>query len=539
MTENNRILVIDDNPEIHMDFKNILDNGKSIHHSSVLDALTFDILGKKTPADAVHTYHLDFANQGKQGLEKAQIAISAGTPYAIAFIDIRMPPGLNGIETIKQLWKIDSEIQTVIISAYSDYDWHEIINDLGESDRLLILKKPFENIEIKQMASSLCKKWNLNRKMQTTHNELSVSQLNYIDLYDNSPTMYISVVSETGVISQCNSTTANVLGYSKSELQRKNFIDLLHNDSVDKAQQAFGYLSDTGTLENVELQIQKRNGDYINVIMSAKAEQDSAGKTIGAKICWIDITEKKKLEENKERTQIMEAVAKLAGGIAHDFNNTVAIILGNLELLEKRLEDTPHISRIETIKKSAARAAKLTSQLVAISRIKSSATETVDLNIEIKKALARLEKSIPENINMDIQYQDHLWETDIDITDFIPSFINLVQNACEAMTMGGTLAIKTQNIVFTSEYITQKTDIMPDDYVQLTIKDTGKGMTESVKKRIYEPFFTSHEFGLNKGLGLAMVFGFVRRSSGFIECDSQIDEGTEFRIHFPRTKVEN
>jgi len=140
---------------------------------------------------------------------------------------------------------------------------------------------------------------------------------------------------------------------------------------------------------------------------------------------------------------------------------------------------------------------------------------------------------------MDIQYQDHLWETDIDITDFIPSFINLVQNACEAMTMGGTLAIKTQNIVFTSEYITQKTDIMPDDYVQLTIKDTGKGMTESVKKRIYEPFFTSHEFGLNKGLGLAMVFGFVRRSSGFIECDSQIDEGTEFRIHFPRTKVEN
>jgi len=522
-----------------MDFKNILDNGKSIHHSSVLDALTFDILGKKTPADAVHTYHLDFANQGKQGLEKAQIAISAGTPYAIAFIDIRMPPGLNGIETIKQLWKIDSEIQTVIISAYSDYDWHEIINDLGESDRLLILKKPFENIEIKQMASSLCKKWNLNRKMQTTHNELSVSQLNYIDLYDNSPTMYISVVSETGVISQCNSTTANVLGYSKSELQRKNFIDLLHNDSVDKAQQAFGYLSDTGTLENVELQIQKRNGDYINVIMSAKAEQDSAGKTIGAKICWIDITEKKKLEENKERTQIMEAVAKLAGGIAHDFNNTVAIILGNLELLEKRLEDTPHISRIKTIKKSAARAAKLTSQLVAISRIKSSATETVDLNIEIKKALARLEKSIPENINMDIQYQDHLWETDIDITDFIPSFINLVQNACEAMTMGGTLAIKTQNIVFTSEYITQKTDIMPDDYVQLTIKDTGKGMTESVKKRIYEPFFTSHEFGLNKGLGLAMVFGFVRRSSGFIECDSQIDEGTEFRIHFPRTKVEN
>jgi len=164
--ENRRILVVDDNRDIHSDFKKILVPSKK--GTDDLIALEEDLFSRKKPIikkKSSLTYQVDFAGQGKEALEMVEKAVAAGNPYAMAFVDMRMPPGWDGLETIEQLWKVDPHIEMVICSAYSDYSWEEIRARFGDVERVLVLKKPFEIIEIQQMAASLTTKWNLSRSL--------------------------------------------------------------------------------------------------------------------------------------------------------------------------------------------------------------------------------------------------------------------------------------------------------------------------------------------------------------------------------------
>jgi signal transduction histidine kinase len=157
-----RILVIDDNPSIHKDFQTIL---LEEEESETLNALRDEVFGNKTDATAFKSvYELDFASQGKEGCEKIQQACSEDRPYELAFVDMRMPPGWDGLKTIEHIWQIDPNVQMVICTAYSDYSWGEITERLGKSENLLILKKPFDSAEVAQLASALTEKWVLAKQ---------------------------------------------------------------------------------------------------------------------------------------------------------------------------------------------------------------------------------------------------------------------------------------------------------------------------------------------------------------------------------------
>ena len=157
-----RILVIDDNPAIHDDFKKILIKGKS--SSDTLRDMDAALFGSPSLSSSSATFEIESAAQGKDGLETAQKAMDEGNPFSLSFVDVRMPPGWDGIETIGRVWEICPDLQVVLCTAYSDYSWQEIRNILGETDSLLILKKPFDNVEVLQMAHALCRKWELTRK---------------------------------------------------------------------------------------------------------------------------------------------------------------------------------------------------------------------------------------------------------------------------------------------------------------------------------------------------------------------------------------
>lgn len=161
--KNRRILVIDDNHAIHDDFGKILRPKDAAHQGLV--ALEAELFGETPGASLVQEnfFQIDSAYQGLEGVDKVQKALAAGRPYALAFVDVRMPPGIDGVETLERIWKIDPEVQAVLCTAYSDYSWEEVINRLGMSDRLLILKKPFDNIEVRQMANTLTEKWSLRQ----------------------------------------------------------------------------------------------------------------------------------------------------------------------------------------------------------------------------------------------------------------------------------------------------------------------------------------------------------------------------------------
>jgi len=167
---NHRILIIDDNPSIHKDFQTIL---LEEEESETLSALRDEVLGNKSITNTNKSvYELDFASQGKEGCEKIKQACSENKPYELAFVDMRMPPGWDGLKTIEHIWKIDPNVQVVICTAYSDYSWGEITERLGRSENLLILKKPFDSAEVAQLASALTEKWVLARKASLKMEEL-------------------------------------------------------------------------------------------------------------------------------------------------------------------------------------------------------------------------------------------------------------------------------------------------------------------------------------------------------------------------------
>jgi diguanylate cyclase (GGDEF)-like protein len=166
---NRRILLIDDTPSIHEDFRRIL---SSTVTTSELDAAEEALFGEVTEPSDVACFDLDFAHQGREGLERVRESLEANNPYALAFVDMRMPPGWDGVQTIREIWKTDPRLQIVICTAHSDYSWGEVLEHLAVEDRLLILKKPFDNIEVAQLASALTVKWQMTRQA-----ELKVSRL--------------------------------------------------------------------------------------------------------------------------------------------------------------------------------------------------------------------------------------------------------------------------------------------------------------------------------------------------------------------------
>ncbi|WP_347252365.1 EAL domain-containing protein [Legionella sp.] len=171
MSEDLRIIVIDDNPAIHQDFKKVL---TASGHSQAFEQLDEELFGKNNSMsqnNLLPNFEIDSAEQGHEGVEKIKYALEQGKPYALAFVDIRMPPGWDGLETIMRIWEIDKDIQIVICTAYSDYSWEETVQKLGVSDNLLILKKPFDKIAVRQLACALTRKWLLARESKN-HTEL-------------------------------------------------------------------------------------------------------------------------------------------------------------------------------------------------------------------------------------------------------------------------------------------------------------------------------------------------------------------------------
>jgi DNA-binding NtrC family response regulator len=160
---NNRILIVDDNDAIHQDYRKILTRRPDSGNLSRAMEELFDDGPAQPPEAELPVYELAHANQGKVAFEMVRVAMEKTRPFALAFIDMRMPPGWNGVETIKNIWKIDNEIEVVLCTAYSDFSWAQIHVELQTADRLLILKKPYDSIEVRQLACSLTSKWELRR----------------------------------------------------------------------------------------------------------------------------------------------------------------------------------------------------------------------------------------------------------------------------------------------------------------------------------------------------------------------------------------
>ena len=241
------------------------------------------------------------------------------------------------------------------------------------------------------------------------------------------------------------------------------------------------------------------------------------------------------LEEQLRHAQKMEAIGRLSGGIAHDFNNLLTAIRGYSELLLKELAGSPLLrADVEEIYNAADRAATLTGQLLAFSRRQILSPEIVALNQRVMDMSRMLGRLIGEHIAIDLHLASDLWPVRADAAQLEQVVVNLALNARDAMPEGGRLAIETANRELTPKEA-QLLEIAPGPFVELRVRDQGIGISLDVQGRIFEPFFTTKPKGAGTGLGLAMVYGFVRQSGGAISVDSAPGRGSTFSLLLPRT----
>lgn len=254
---------------------------------------------------------------------------------------------------------------------------------------------------------------------------------------------------------------------------------------------------------------------------------------------WVaverDISERKRLEQKLLAAQRMEAVGHLTGGIAHDFNNLLTVVLGNADMLEEHLRHDPESARLATmIAQAADKGTGLVRSLLAFARRQTLAPQTVDVRQLIQGLVPILEASLAQHHQLRIHLPQSLWETSVDPAQLESALLNLVINADDAMATSGQVSIAAANITLDAAYTENKTDVLPGDYVELSVTDTGPGIEPALLERIFEPFFTTKETGKGSGLGLSGVFGFVKQSGGHVSVYSEAGAGTTFRLYLPR-----
>jgi PAS domain S-box-containing protein len=258
---------------------------------------------------------------------------------------------------------------------------------------------------------------------------------------------------------------------------------------------------------------------------------------IGGIIVFLEIiTEHKRLEAQLLQSHKLDSIGRLAGGVAHDFNNLLTAILGYAEMAQEECEpDSPLQDHLRNVIQPAQSAARLTQQLLAFARRQVIVPEVADVR-ELVFAMGKmLRRLVPENIELEILPDEELYRVKVDTGQFEQIIVNLVVNARDAMPDGGTITISARNVRIGSKAARALGDLVPGSYVGLTVSDTGGGVPEALRQRIFEPFFSTKERGRGTGLGLATVYGIVRQSGGYVWVSGEPGLGATFNVYLPRT----
>ena len=559
LEKNQRILIVDDNESIHDDFRKILSLNTSDQDFDAEDAAIF---GSSTARPASRAcFELSFATQGLQALEIVRNATAADRPFALVFMDVRMPPGCDGLETTVQLWKVDPDLQVVICTAFSDKSWEEMYEKLPHPERLLILKKPFDSIEVLQLAHALTEKWALLRAVQrnveelentvaartheltaangllaaeVTMHERSQERVRELTSLLNNAQDAIIMTDAEERITYWNKGAENVWGWTEAEALGQDAMDLLFRDERPERIEARRRVMQNGEWAG-DLRHQTKDGKTILMESRWTMLYDAEGRPKARLGIHTDITERRKLAAQILRMQRMESIGTLAGGVAHDLNNALSPIILGLELLRLRLPDEPHASLINTLDVSAQRGREIVRQILTFA----SGVEGDHTVLSVEKLILEQVKicrnTFYKLIEIRTEVPVDLWPVHGDGTQLHQVLMNLCVNARDAMPSGGALTITAVNTVIGDNSMPARSGLKAGPYVLITVSDTGCGIPAKVMDRIFDPFFTTKGPGKGTGLGLSTVLGIVQQHSGFVDASSEPGQGSQFRVYLPAT----
>jgi PAS domain S-box-containing protein len=318
-------------------------------------------------------------------------------------------------------------------------------------------------------------------------------------------------------------------------LTEADYLELLHPDDRKRVAQLYAETTDRPGAYAIDYRIRGRGGETVWIRELAEAVADDQGRILYGMGTVQDVTEQKLLQEQLSQAQKMEAVGQLTGGIAHDFNNLLAVILGNLELMQARPDLNPAVAkRIDTAIRTTLRGADLTHRLLAFGRRQPLAPKSTNVNELVRGVQELIRRPLGPSFDIAVIEAADLWLTEVDQAQLENAILNLSLNARDAMPQGGQLTIETANVAIDESQVLAERDLKPGDYVAIAVSDTGHGMAPEVMARAFEPFFTTKGIGKGSGLGLSMVYGFVKQSGGHVKLYSEAGRGTTVKLLLPR-----
>lgn len=380
-------------------------------------------------------------------------------------------------------------------------------------------------------------------KQEILAEEVMESEDRYRAVIETTDTGFV-VLDEKGIVIQSNEIYAHMAGFSSAnEIIGKSVIEWTAPYDMERNSQEISRCLEYGRVRNLNIDYQHMDGLVIPMEINATTIRHKTGNII-VTLCH-DITEKKlleatgkKLEAQLFQAQKMEAVGQLAGGIAHDFNNILGVITGNAFLVSMKMsEGDPQLEMINQINSAAQRATVLVKSLLAFSRNQIIEKQYLDMNEILGSSGNLLRRLIGEDIDLSVIQSETPLYAFVDRLQIEQILMNLTTNARDAMPEGGRLTISAENIELSEEQISEHH--LGRRCILLKVEDTGRGIDDSIKEKIFEPFFSTKDVGKGTGLGLSMVFGIVKQHGGYITVNSQVNHGTVFNIFLPSVEIES
>jgi PAS domain S-box-containing protein len=549
-----RLLVADDEPRI-------LDLFAEILTPAAEDPLA-GLDGFETPkAGSEPRYELTPCRQGEEAVEVVAAAVRDNQPYAVAFLDVRMPPGRGGLVAAEAIRALDPWIQIVVVTAFSDVDPAAIATRVPPADKLLYIQKPFHPQEIRQFASSLCAKWRAERDFQALKNRLESlveqrtaalastnrkltlemeerervtkmivsAKREWEGTFDSVQDLLV-IIDREHRVRRLNLAMAHRLGLSPREVVGQDCGFLFDAPEQDCLRSREMLAMTDGHFHSRELSIPRLRGEFL---ITASPLSQSDDTPFGTVFVLHDVTERKNLERRLLQSQKMEAIGTLAGGIAHDFNNILGIIMGFTEMIQADAQPGSNLGRrVEHILSACRRARDLVLQILTFSRQNDQEASPLRVGPLIKETLKLLRATVPNSIDIVEIIRPGRDTVLAEPTQVQQIIMNLCANAAHAMReTGGTLTVGLEASPAAACPLPGET--ATGDCLRLWVADTGPGIAPAIADRIFDPFFTTKKPGEGTGMGLAVAHGIARKYHGEIKLKTVPGQGATFEVFLP------
>jgi PAS domain S-box-containing protein len=458
-----------------------------------------------------------------------------GFAAQVALVDVRLGRA-SGLDVVANLKRRQPPILTVVMTAYVATETAIEALRRGAYDYLI---KPFEPGELFATLDRCFERIDLAAAHKAAEAARHRSDARLRALFENSLDLIAVVDPRNATLKFISPSVNRLLGYVPDSVAERDLFHFVHPDDRERIAAAMERWTLTeGPASPAELRVKHVDGSWRWFEIAGRSLLSDPA-VAGILICGRDVTERRAMEEQLRQAQRLEAVGQLTGGVAHDFNNLLAVIMGNLEILRRELRGvSDHTQLVEGALHAAERGATLIRRLLAFSRRQTLSPRAVDLNALVRDTLDLLRRALGARVQIETSFEENLWACTVDAAQVETALLNLAINARDAMPAGGRVRITTRNVLLDGESESQghEGDGRGDPYVCIAVSDSGSGIAPEIRDRVFEPFFSTKAPGQGTGLGLSMVFGFVKQSSGQVRLFSEMDKGTTFSLYFPRSE---